>query len=1053
MANAVIMPKAGITVESCIIGTWEKKVGDTVKVGDVLFTYETDKASFECESTEEGELLAVFFEEGDEVPCMENVCAVGPHGEPTDCLQPGAAPMIVEEAQVEAAYAALTAVIADLKEKAPAAITATIAEIEAIVAMGDAKVSALIKALYDFFVGGYADTNEYEMLVAILGAIRKYIAAIVSAEIELTENTFYLAIVDGNDGYADIVAEALNLGADQYKKVTMAEVTAADIARADLITVAYNGEYAIDFAVAQAIAFAGEYVDGTLRASLNTYLAAAFADVLEPAAIAQISGVLNGTIDEVVATYLAGTVVELDWVGLVGEENLSYVAEAEGMIYDALVEAGTPDVLTYTFDVVDLLYSNADMLGIASTLAMIKPAFLYAQLGENAYYTVEIPVMDVLTLAANSALYGYVEYNANYYETMLTINAVNPDAVVAALGNYNRYDIDAEIVIGEVAFNIADTLAAFGYSEVALYELTAAFGTIASINAAAITNPMMKLTAMVAASLNTNVTVEEKNVEANDILELIAEVTTLYPLAFALEYDNVYFVDITDAKVGGEIYIAEQILAALTVKCDHTYTDCADATCNICGNERVPVGHSFTNYASNGDATCTADGTKTAICDNGCGVTDTIVDANTAIGHAYDNGVATTAPSCTDAGVMTYTCANCGDTYTKAIDATGHTVVTDKAVAPTCTATGLTEGSHCSVCNAVIVAQTTVAATGHDYNAGVVTTAPTCTTTGVKTFTCKNCNHSYTETIATVAHTAVTVPAVEATCTAIGYTAGSKCSVCNTVLVAQTVVAKKDHTVVTDAAVAPTCTTEGRTEGSHCSVCNTVIVAQTTVAATGHAYDNGVVTTAPTYTTEGVKTFTCANCGDTKTESIAMLEKVDEIVLTDGTKVTVPAGSTAILDPNTVISVNKITAEIAENVKNNIFTAIGGGNVSFGVLASFDISLLLNGATVQPGGMVAFTLPAPENTEGYDRFVVVYIDDNGNVTPCETTVNADGSITFLTDHFSMYSIIGIKDAPVVTPPVDTPAGSFGWIWIAAIAAAVVVAGAAVFFIIRRKRLG
>ena len=105
-AKAVIMPKAGITVESCIIGEWLKQVGDQVKVGDVLFTYETDKASFECESTEEGELLAIFFEEGDEVPCMENVCAVGPHGEPTDCLKPGAAPMVVEEVAAEAAPAA-----------------------------------------------------------------------------------------------------------------------------------------------------------------------------------------------------------------------------------------------------------------------------------------------------------------------------------------------------------------------------------------------------------------------------------------------------------------------------------------------------------------------------------------------------------------------------------------------------------------------------------------------------------------------------------------------------------------------------------------------------------------------------------------------------------------------------------------------------------------------------------------------------------------------------------------------------------------------------------
>lgn len=88
MANAVIMPKAGITVESCIIGTWEKKVGDSVKVGDVLFTYETDKASFECESTEEGTLLEIFYQEGDEVPCLVNVCAIGNAGEDCSALRP-----------------------------------------------------------------------------------------------------------------------------------------------------------------------------------------------------------------------------------------------------------------------------------------------------------------------------------------------------------------------------------------------------------------------------------------------------------------------------------------------------------------------------------------------------------------------------------------------------------------------------------------------------------------------------------------------------------------------------------------------------------------------------------------------------------------------------------------------------------------------------------------------------------------------------------------------------------------------------------------------------
>ncbi len=108
LAKAVIMPKAGITVESCIIGQWQKKVGDKISVGDILFTYETDKASFECESTEEGTLLEIFFNDGDEVPCLVNVCAVGNEGEDFSALKPSSAseapsePIVEEKAEVKA---------------------------------------------------------------------------------------------------------------------------------------------------------------------------------------------------------------------------------------------------------------------------------------------------------------------------------------------------------------------------------------------------------------------------------------------------------------------------------------------------------------------------------------------------------------------------------------------------------------------------------------------------------------------------------------------------------------------------------------------------------------------------------------------------------------------------------------------------------------------------------------------------------------------------------------------------------------------------------------
>jgi len=89
MAIPVIMPRQGQSVETCIITEWVKKKGDTVKKGDVLFTYETDKASFEAEAQEDGVLIDVFFKDGDEVPVLHNVAVIGKPGENTDAFRPG----------------------------------------------------------------------------------------------------------------------------------------------------------------------------------------------------------------------------------------------------------------------------------------------------------------------------------------------------------------------------------------------------------------------------------------------------------------------------------------------------------------------------------------------------------------------------------------------------------------------------------------------------------------------------------------------------------------------------------------------------------------------------------------------------------------------------------------------------------------------------------------------------------------------------------------------------------------------------------------------------
>ena len=294
-----------------------------------------------------------------------------------------------------------------------------------------------------------------------------------------------------------------------------------------------------------------------------------------------------------------------------------------------------------------------------------------------------------------------------------------------------------------------------------------------------------------------------------------------------------------------------------------------------------------------------------------CSVCNTVIKAQTtvaALGHSWDNGKVTKAATCTAAGTKTYTCTRCKKTRTETIATTGHKAVKDAAVAATCETAGKTEGSHCSVCGTVLKAQTTVAALGHSWDGGKVTKAATCTTTGTKTYTCTRCKKTRTETIAATGHKAVKDAAVAATCETAGKTEGSHCSVCNTVIKAQTTVAalghswdggkvtkaatctttgtktytcthcKKTHTetiaatghkAVKDAAVAATCETTGKTEGSHCSVCGTVLKAQTTTAALGHSWDNGKVTKAATCTTAGTKTYTCTRCKKTRTETIA----------------------------------------------------------------------------------------------------------------------------------------------------------------------------------------
>ena len=418
-------------------------------------------------------------------------------------------------------------------------------------------------------------------------------------------------------------------------------------------------------------------------------------------------------------------------------------------------------------------------------------------------------------------------------------------------------------------------------------------------------------------------------------------------------------------------------------------------TCSKCGNSYKDTyvnatGHKFGSWTTTKTATCTTDGTQTRKC-SVCGKTETKTVAKT--GHSYTTKVV--APTCTEKGYTLHTCSKCGNSYkdtyvnatghkfgswtttktatcttdgtqkrkcsvcgkteTKTIAKTGHTVVTDKAVAATCTSSGKTEGSHCSKCGTVIKAQTTIPAKGHKFGSWTTTKSATCTTDGTQTRKCSVCGKAETKTIAKTGHS------------------------------------------YTTKAVAPTCTEKGYTLHT-CSKCGDSYK-DTYVNATGHKFGSWTVTKPATATAQGVETRKCSVCGKTETRNIPalgsgtvsgtakMAMSVKIICADDGKEVysgNIPAGKYTLPD------VDKGNYKVTFYVKNSSYVERTYSlSVSGNVTLNPELHLLgdVNGdgkiSTADVGRLNAHIRKTKLITDEYDK-KVADVNKDGKLTTADT---------------------------------------------------------------------
>lgn len=241
--------------------------------------------------------------------------------------------------------------------------------------------------------------------------------------------------------------------------------------------------------------------------------------------------------------------------------------------------------------------------------------------------------------------------------------------------------------------------------------------------------------------------------------------------------------------------------------------------------------HENTEIRNAKEATCAEEGYTGDIYCKDCGTKLSSGKTIAKTDHIWDSGKITKTATCKESGTKTYTCTSCNTTKTEEIPATGNHQNTElrNVKEATCAQEGYTGDTYCKDCGEKLSSGKTIAKTDHIWDSGRITKPATDTESGIKTYTCINCNTTRTEEIpATGEHL-------------------------NTEL---------------RGAKSATCLEEGYTGDTYCKDCGTKLSSGTVIPKTGHIWDEGVVTKATTCTEKGIRTYTCSVCESTKIEEI-----------------------------------------------------------------------------------------------------------------------------------------------------------------------------------------